>query len=131
MKRIIAIALLGLSLAGCAKEMALLGTIQQVATATVPASVVVPAANAFDILKGTATNYGRYCIQGKFVDPLCSASNRRTVVKFVRSGTAARNQLEDSVTNGTPAAASVYNLLVSAIQGLQGTPAASAQFGSK
>lgn len=131
MKHIASIVLLALSLAGCANNMAVLGAIQQVATATVPASVVVPAANAFDILKGTATNYGRYCIQGKFVDPLCSVSNRRIVVKFVRSGTAARNQLEDSVTNGTPAAASVYNLLVSAIQGLQGTPAASAQFGSK
>lgn len=131
MKRLIAIALLGLSLAGCAKEMALLGTIQQVATATVPANVVIPAANAFDILKGTATNYARYCIQGKFVDAICSAGIRRTVVKFVRSGTSARNQLEDSVQNGTPAAASVYNVLVAAVQGLQGTPAASSQFGAK
>jgi len=129
MKRIIAITLLGLFLAGCAKEMALLGTIQQVATATVPASVVIPAANAFDILKDTATNYARYCIQGKFVDAICSAGNRRIVVKFVRSGTSARDQLEDSVQNGTPAAASIYNVLVAAVQGLQGTPAASSQFG--
>lgn len=127
MKRIIAIAMIGLSLAGCST----LSTLQQVATATVPASVVIPAANAFDILKGTATNYARYCIHGKFVDAICSASIRRTVVKLVRSGTSARNQLEDSVTNGTPAAASVYNLLVSAIQGLQGTPVASSQFGAK
>lgn len=125
MKRILPI-FLALSLGACST----LNTLQQVATATVPASVVIPAANTFDILKGTATNYGRYCIQGKFVDAICSAGNRRLVIKFVRSGTSARNQLEDSVQNGTPAAASVYNLLVSAVQGLQGTPAASSQFGS-
>jgi len=130
MKRIASIILIALSLGGCAKEMALLGTIQQVATAAVPASVVIPAANAFDILKGTATNYGRYCAN-KMPEPICSASNRRVVVKFVRSGTAARSQLEDSVTSGTPAAASVYNVLVAAVQGLQGTPAASSQFGAK
>lgn len=125
MRRIALIALIGLSLAGCST----LQTLQQVATTEVPASVVVPAANTFDILKGTATNYGRYCITAKFVDAICSAGIRRTVIKFVRSGTAARNQLEDSVTNGAPAAASVYNVLVAAVQGLQGTPAASSQFG--
>lgn len=129
MKRIIPLIIACLALGGCAKDMALLQTIQQVATAEVPASVVVPAANSFDILKGTATNYGRYCIQGKFVDPICSAANRRVVIKFVRSGTKARDQLEASVENGTPAAASVYNVLVAAVQGLQGTPAASSQFG--
>ena len=114
-----------LGLGGCAKDMALL----QVATATVPATVVVPAANSFDILKGTATNYARYCIANKMPAPVCSVSNRRAVVRFVRSGTAARNRLEESVVNGTPAAASVYNVLVAAVQGLQGTPAAAPQFG--
>jgi hypothetical protein len=122
--RLFAIGMVAMALAGCAT----LGPIQQVATATVPASVVIPAANAFDILKGTATNYARYCIQGRFIDAICSAGNRRAVIKFVRSGTAARNQLEASLDNGTPAAASVYNLLVSAVQGLQGTPVASSAF---
>lgn len=106
-----------------------LQTVQQVATATVPVSVVIPTANAFDLLKGTATNYGRYCIANKMPEPICSASNRRAVIRFVRSGTGARNQLEASVINGTPAAASIYNILVAAVQGLQGTPAASAEFG--
>lgn len=120
MKRIILAVTLALSIGGCST----LATIQQVATATVPATVVIPTANAFDVLKGTATNYGKYCIAQKMVPAICSATARRAVIKFVRSGTAARNQLEGSLDRGEPAAASVYNLLVSAVQGLQGTPAA-------
>jgi hypothetical protein len=120
MKRIILAVTLALSLAGCAS----LGVIQQVATATVPAAVVIPTANAFDVLKGTATNYGKYCIAQNMAPAICSEGARRAVIKFVRSGTAARKQLEGSLDRGEPAAASVYNLLVAAVQGLQGTPAA-------
>lgn len=129
MKRLILAAALALSLGACS-TLDTINTIQQVATATVPASVVIPAANAFDILKGTAVNYGRYCIANKMPEPICSASNRRIVVKFVRSGTSARNQLEVSLTTGQPATASVYNTLVAAIQGLKGTPVTSQQFGA-
>lgn len=125
MHRIILAAALALTLGACST----LQTIQQVATATVPAEVVIPTANAFDILKGTATNFARYCVANAMPQPVCSVSNRRAVVRFVRSGTAARKQLVDSVGSGTPAAASVYNVLVAAVQGLQGTPAASPQFG--
>lgn len=127
-KRLVLVALTALTLAGCAKDMALLQNVQQVATAEVSADVVIPTANAFDILKGTAANYGRYCIAQKMVPSICSAAIRRNVIKFVRSGTRARDQLESSVENKTPALASVYNVLVAAVQGLQGTPAASAQF---
>lgn len=116
--------ILAISLALCFSGCSTLATIQQVATSTVPATVVIPTANAFDVLKGTATNYGKYCIQQKMAPVICSADARRAVVKFVRSGTAARNQLEGSLDRGEPAAASVYNLLVAAVQGLQGTPAA-------
>lgn len=126
--RVCAVAGLALGLSACAKDMALLQTVQQVATAEVPASVVIPTANAFDILKGTAANYARYCVANNMPQPICSDGKRRAVVKFVRSGTAARDQLEDSIENGTPAAASLYNVLAAAVQGLQGTPAASAQF---
>lgn len=118
MRKILIAAALALSVSGCTT----LQTVQQVATATVPASVVIPTANAFDVLKGTATNYGRYCIANKMPEPVCSAGNRRAVIRFGRSGTAARNQLESSVINGTPAAASIYNVLAAAVQGLQGTP---------
>lgn len=128
MNKIIGALILCFALGGCAKDMALLQTVQQVATAEVPAGVVIPTANAFDILKGTAANYGRYCIAQKMAPDICSPDRRRLVIKFVRSGTSARKQLEASIDSGVPAAASVYNILVAAVQGLQGTPAASAQF---
>lgn len=95
---------------------------------TVPASVVIPAANAFDILKASATNYGRYCISKQMAPAVCSASTRRIVIKAVRLGTGARNQLEASVASGQPAAASIYNVLVAAVTDLQASPAASPQF---
>lgn len=125
MIRIISAIILCVTLGACST----LQQVQQVATAEVPAVAVVATANAFDILKGTATNYGRYCIANQMPVPICSASNRRAVIRFVRSGTSARNQLEASLISGTPAAASVYNVLVAAVQGLQGTPVASPQFG--
>ena len=93
MKRLIPL-LLALSLAGCAtlnSDIAKLQQVYTVATTTsVPPSTVIVTANAFDAIKATAVNYARYCIQGKFVDPICSPANRRKVVQFVRSGTATR-----------------------------------------
>lgn len=126
MYRLFAIGL-ALWLGGCASLQGDIAKLQQVytvvTTTTVPASTVVVTANAFDALKATATNYGRYCIQGKFVDAICSAANRRVVVKAIRTGTAARNQLELSITTNTPAAATLYNLLVTAVNSLTQSPA--------
>jgi hypothetical protein len=118
----------GLILAGCAGLQAVTDTFETVTTTVVPASVVVPAANSFDILKGGATNYGQYCINNQMTPPMCSATTRRVVIKSVRSGTGARNQLKASLRDGTPAAASIYNILVTAVTNLQRTPAANAQF---
>jgi hypothetical protein len=119
----IAFVILALWLGGCATlntDIAKLQQVYTVATTTsVPPSTVIVAANAFDALKATAVNYAKYCIQGKFVDAICSAPNRRKVVQFVRSGTTVRNQLEVSIATNTPAASTLYNLLVSAVNGLQ------------
>lgn len=118
----VAIALSGLT--GCAQ----LAEVRKVAESTVPASVVVPAANTFNILKAGATRYGQFCIQQKFVPAICSAEIRRAVVKAVKVGTGARDRMTVSIESGTPAAASVFNLMVGAIDDLKATPAASAQF---
>jgi hypothetical protein len=128
MRKIILALTISLSLAGCAGLQAVTGAFETATTTTVPASAVVPAANAFDILKAGATNYGIYCIQQKMVPAICSRTTRRVVVKSVRSGTGARRQLEDSVTNGQPALSSIYNVLVAAVTSLQQTPAANVQF---
>lgn len=128
MRRILLAVTLALSLAGCAGISAVTGVFKTVTETTVPADVVIPAANAFNILKAGATNYGMYCIQQKMVPSICSATTRRVVVRSVRSGTAARNQLEASVTSGQPALSSIYNVLVSAVTSLQTTPASNTQF---
>lgn len=132
MRRIAVVIALGLALAGCASLQQKIdlatGVFTAVTETQVPASAVIPAANAFDILKAGATNYGRYCIAQKMAPAICAADIRRIVVRSVRSGTSARNQLEVSVATGQPALGSVYNVLVSAVNGLKGSPANTPQF---
>lgn len=126
MKQLFAIGL-ALWLGGCAtlnRDIAEIKKVYTVATTTtISPTTVVVAVNAFDALKATATNYGRFCIGGKFVDAICSADNRRRIIKAVRAGTAARDQLELSISTNTPAAASLYNLLVTAVNSLTQSPA--------
>jgi hypothetical protein len=109
-------------LGACAQLQAIQGVYNTVTTATVSSGDVVIAANAFDVLKVTAVNYGNYCISQNFPRPVCSAGNRRIVIKAVRAGTAARVQLEASINTGQPAVASVYNALIVAVQALQASP---------
>jgi hypothetical protein len=130
--RIIALVGLALALSGCAaeiekfrQEIAVVKQVYTVATtATVPAKVVRPAAATFDILKGTAKNFAVYCINGNFAPAGCDVDTRRRISKFVKQGTRARIALRASVENGQPATATIYNLLVDAVTGLQRTPAA-------
>jgi hypothetical protein len=89
---------------------------------------VIPAANTFNIVKAGATRYGQYCIQQQMAPAICDAAIRRNVIKAVRVGTNARDKMTGSLVNGTPASASVYNLLVGAVQDLKNSPANSAQF---
>jgi hypothetical protein len=125
MKKLIAIAALGLTLGGCAGELAKLQQVYTVATTTtVPADVVRPAANTFDILKGTAANFASYCIANKFTPTGCDVGTRRRISTFVKQGTQARVQLRASLSTNQPALATVYKLLVNAVTGLQATPAA-------
>lgn len=119
MRKLFLIAAMALSLTGCAGLQKLQTAYTAATTATVPAGDVVIAANAFDALKATAINYANYCIAQKFPQPVCSAGNRRIVVKSVRAGTAARIQLEASITTGQPAVANVYNALIAAVNALQ------------
>jgi len=106
---------LALALTDCAG----LQTVYKVATeTTVSASTVVVAANAFDAIEGTATQYLNYC-RGNLSVPACSADNRRTVIRAVRSGRAARNKLETYIAGGTPAPSVVYNVLITSINTLQ------------
>ena len=126
MKKLLVLALLAPLAAGCAQVQTALndleGAYTYATTTTVPSGQVGIVANAFDALKATAVNYGNYCIAQKFPQPVCSAANRRTVIKAVNAGTAARIQLEAAIATGQPATATVYNALVAAVQSLQASP---------
>lgn len=125
-KLVLALALGAMTLGGCAQLNTALSEVKGIytfaTTATVTSGQVGIVANAFDVLKDTAYNYARYCVNNKFPRPLCSAANRRDVIKAVNSGTAARNALEASITSGQPATATLYNALVSAVNALKATP---------
>lgn len=126
MKKLFAIALLAFGLAGCAQLRTALNEVKGVydyaTTTTVTSGQAAIVANAYDALKATATNYAHYCITQKFPQPLCSASNRRAVIKAVRAGDAARAQIEAPITAGQPVAATIYNTMVAVIQQLQSAP---------
>lgn len=132
MKRLfIAAALVGaVALGGCASELQKLQTVYHVVTeTTVPPTTIIVAANSFDALEATATQYLTYC-KANLSTSACSADNRRTVIKAVRAGRAARNQLETYVTSNTAAPSAIYNALVAAINTLS-TSAASTVGASK
>lgn len=115
------------ALAGCANlpDLTKLEQVYTVATtATVPADVVRPVANTFDILKGTAANFAQFCIANKFTPTGCDVATRRTISTFVKQGTAARVQLRAALKTNQPALSTVYNLLLGAVEGLKTTPAA-------
>ena len=119
-KSAIAIAAVALALGACAQ----LKTVYSLVTDTVvsPTQVIVTA-NAFDALEGSATQYLVYCRTNLTV-PACSATNRRAVIKYVRAGRAARNQLETYIVQNANAPSAVYNTLVAAVNSLNATPAA-------
>src|SRR6266403_3197868 len=121
MKRLFVIGLLAFSLAACAN---LKNVYTMITDASVSPTQIIVAANAFDALEGTATQYLVYC-KGNLSVSICSADNRRSVIKYVRSGRAARNQLETYVSAGTAGPSALYNTLIAAINSLNSSPAAS------
>lgn len=124
MRKLFAIAVLGLWLGGCATIQNLEGAFQTMTTTTVSPAYVNIAINTYEGLKATATGYATYCIQNKFPQPVCSAANRRAVIRFVKAGDGAVVVLEPSLTAGTPLLSTTYNTLVGAINGLKAAPIA-------
>lgn len=93
-----------------------------VTSASVSPTQIIVAANTYDALESTATQYLGYCKTTLgAAQSACTLSTRKTVVASVRAGRAARNSLEPYVVTGTAGPAALYNTLVSVIQTLQGT----------
>lgn len=123
MRKIILAVCVAFSLGGCAA----LDTAQRAYTAAtetqVPASYVLAAGNSFVLLETAGTSYLLFC-KANLNDPKCSAGNRRFVIANTRKGRAALNQLKVVIASSSTASASVYNVLIAAVTGLQSSPVA-------
>jgi len=122
MKKLISAFIIIFTLAGCSGELSKLRAVYTIVTeATVSPQAVLVAANAFNAIEGTATQYLIYC-KSNLSTSACSADNRRGVIKYVRTGRAARNQLEASIATNASAPSAIYNTLVAAINFLNAAP---------
>jgi hypothetical protein len=122
MKRLLAIALLTLTLGGCATQFGTrIGTAWEVLTQTsVSPTQIVVAGNAFDAVEVTATNYLVYCKTNLNPLPQCDLVTRRRVIASVRAGRGARDQLEPYVVAGKAGPIVIYNALIEAIKAVKG-----------
>ncbi len=124
MKKLLAIALLTLTLGGCAGTLGKLETAYEVVTtASVTPTQIVIAGNAFDAAEIGATGYLSYCSTHK-AQSACALVTRQRVISSVRAGRSARNALEPYVTGGKAGPLAIYNALTEAISAVKGnTPA--------
>lgn len=116
MKRLLVLALV-LGLGGCTQ----LQTLYTSATTSVTPTQAITAANAFDAIESTATAWLVYC-KGTPTGSTCTSTNRQSVIKAVRTGRSARNQIETALSSGASIASVVYNTLVAAVTTLQASP---------
>ena len=116
MKKLLLASLLAFSLAGCAS----LQTAWNVVTGTsVSPTQIIVAANAFDAGEASATQYLLLCKNTVPAPSYCALSTRQAVVKAVRAGRVARNQLEPYIVSGTAGPAAIYNALIATVTQLQ------------
>jgi hypothetical protein len=116
MKRLVLVAALALSLAGCASFQ----TAWSVVTgASASPTQIIVAANAFDAGEASATQYLLYCKATVPAPSYCALATRRSLVTAVRAGRAARNQLEPYIVSGAAGPAALYNSLVAAVTQIQ------------
>jgi hypothetical protein len=122
MKKLLAIALLTLTLGGCATQFGTrVETAWQVITQTsVSPTQIVIAGNAFDAVEVTATNYLVYCKQNVNPQPQCALVTRQRVISSVRAGRVARDALEPYVVSGKAGPIVIYNSLIEAIKAVKG-----------
>ena len=119
MKRIIGIALLAFSISGCAQVS---NVYDQLTGSVVSPTAVIIAANAFDGVEATATNYLRLPNCLKLTTAICRTTTAtNAIIPAIRSGRAARNALEQfMVANpGKLGPTGLYNALRAATETLQ------------
>lgn len=131
MKKLLAVVIVAFSLGGCAAELArfqdqvdkVVAVTQEVAGLKVSAKSVVVISNSFNTIKAGATQYLIYC-KTNLERNVCSADNRRLVIKNIDLGTKLRDQLQEAARKGDTAAGTLFNALKSVIATLAKSPAA-------
>lgn len=119
MKKLLLIGAIAFSLGACAQ----IQTLTAVATSSVTPTQALVAANAFDAAESGATGYLVYC-KSNPTSTSCTQSTEQSVIRYVRAGRAARNQLETYIQTSATIPSVVYNSLVAAVNNLKATPAA-------
>lgn len=117
MKKILILATLFLG--GCST----MSTLQHAMGTSVSPTEAIIAANTYDAIEATATGFLTFCAKVPS-DSRCGAGNRRAIIKYVRSGRAARNQMESYIQNNTSVPSAIYNTVKAAVDNLKTTPAA-------
>ena len=118
MKKFLLVFALGFSLTACAQ---ITSTWDRLTSAQVSPTAVYVAANAFDAVEITATNYLKLCRTSPS-NVTCSSRAIATIIPAVRSGRVARTNLEQFMQAHPDAigATGLYDALVSATNTLQG-----------
>jgi predicted small secreted protein len=127
LRKLLVLAALAAPLAGCSTiqgiENDIMTTFTLATGQTISPQAVIIAANGFDAIEITATNYLNLpTCNGSAVTVCKTPATVVTLVTAIRAGRAARNQLEGYMTAnpGVPAPISPYNVLITAINTLQG-----------
>lgn len=123
MKTIVTIALLALSLCGCAEIQKVEAVLHTVSTAKVDPQIVIVAGNVFDGLEATGTNWLRFCrLNAATGGSACSFAVKSQIIKAVRAGRVARNNGEQFLKDhpGALGDQGAYDALKVAIGTLQG-----------
>lgn len=118
MRKILLVFALGFSLSACAQ---LTNAWDTLTGASVSPTAVYVAANSFDAVEITATNYLNYC-KTHITTSLCNKQAIAALIPAVRSGRLARTNLEQFLQAHPDAigAAGLYDALIAATTTLQG-----------
>ncbi len=123
MKKLLAVALVAVSLGGCAQLQQIKDAYDAVVDVKVSPKSVVIIASSFNTLKAGATQYLNYC-RTNLERNVCSAENRRIVIRSVKTGTALRDQLQEAARTGQNIPTATFNALKQVITDLGKSPAA-------
>lgn len=127
MRKLLVVCAVALSLGGCAAQMQQLQdafeTVAALSETKVSVKSVAVISASFNTLKAGATQYLIYC-KTNLERNVCSAENRRLVIKNVKVGTDLRDQLQEAARNGTSIPSATFTGLKTIITALGKSPAA-------